>query len=89
MAVLDNAEEIARAAYREAWHAFNNLSNLTPDEKAGGPAKLRATIQKLVATGERDPEKIAAAALGLMREHEQIARSRARVASPGIASEIS
>jgi len=86
---LDDAHEVVRAAYRVAWHAFNMYSNLTPDEKASGPAKLRAHIQKLVTAGAHDPETIAAAALGLMREHEQIARSRARVAIPATQSELS
>jgi hypothetical protein len=42
----------------------------------------------MVTSGARDPEKIAASALGLMREKEQVARAQARVASPRIAAEM-
>jgi hypothetical protein len=33
----------------------------------------------MAAVGERDPIKIAKSALGMMREYEQIVRSKARV----------
>jgi hypothetical protein len=36
-------------------------------KKTGGPARLRARIQQLATSGARDPEKIAASALELMR----------------------
>ena len=66
-------------AYAIAWHEFANLKGLTPDEKMSGPNKLRLYIQILAEAGEREPEKIAKLALGMMREYEQIVRSKARV----------
>ena len=66
-------------AYAIAWQEFTNSKGLTPDEKINGPNKLRWYIQVLAEVGERDPAKIAKLALGMMREYEQIARSKARV----------
>jgi hypothetical protein len=71
---------IARAAFEITWAEFQRFEQLTPDEKASGPRKLREYIEILVATGEQNPEKIARCALGLVREYEQIARSRGRLA---------
>jgi hypothetical protein len=50
-------------------------------KKASGPEKLRSYINVLIDVGERDPFKIAKAALGMMREYEQILHSKARVMS--------
>lgn len=72
---------IIRTAYSQAWVKFNHLPDLTPDEKRYGSDQLRYDIELLVANGERDPEKIANAALCIMREKEQVARSKARVAA--------
>jgi hypothetical protein len=72
---------VVRAAYAQAWEEFNRFSGLTPDEKLGGPAKLRSYIRTLTDTGERNPEKIAKSALGLIRESEQKERSKVRVAT--------
>jgi hypothetical protein len=44
-----------------------------------GPNKLRWYIQVLAEAGERDPEKIAKLASGMIREYDQIVRSKARV----------
>jgi hypothetical protein len=89
MSVLESVtKDVARAAYAKAWYEFNRFLNLSPDEKASGPLKLRDYIETLVAAGERDPEKIAASALGLIRECEQIARSKARIANPSFHSEL-
>ena len=73
--------EIKRIAYDKAWHEFNVLPGLTPDEKLSGPNKLRWYIQVMADVGECDPVKIAKATLGMMREYEQIVRSKARVDS--------
>jgi hypothetical protein len=54
---------------------------LTLDERA---AQAKDYIEILVATGEENPDKNACYALGLIREYDQIARSKARVAGPGI-----
>jgi len=73
------AAEISRTAYRIAWEDFCALPSLTPDEKASGPRQLRWYIHIMVEVGERDPSKIAKAAMGMLREYEQILRSQARV----------
>ena len=73
--------DIQRRAYELAWHDFRVVPQLTPDEKASGPEKLRSYINVLIDVGERDPFKIAKAALGMMREYEQILHSKARVMS--------
>ena len=73
--------DIQRRAYELAWHDFQVVPQLTPDEKASGPEKLRSYINVLIDVGERDPFKIAKAALGMMREYEQILHSKARVMS--------
>ncbi len=78
--------EIKRIAYDKAWHEFNVLPGLTPDEKLSGPNKLRWYIQVMADVGECDPDKIAKATLGMMREYEQIVRSKARVDSGPTAS---
>jgi hypothetical protein len=81
---LDDAS-VAKAAYQVAWHSFVAFTGLTPDEKESAPRKLRQYIDALVSSGERDPEKIGHAALGLLREYEQITRSQARVTqSPSV-----
>jgi hypothetical protein len=72
--------DIKRSAYEVAWHEFCSLPGLTPDEKASGPNMLRWYIQVMTEVGERDPSKIAKASIGMMREYEQILRSRARIA---------
>ena len=71
--------DICRSAYKIAWEDFCALPNLTPDEKASGPRRLRWYIHIMVEVGERDPSKIAKAAMGMLREYEQILRSQARV----------
>jgi hypothetical protein len=75
--------EIISAAYDQAWREFTASSNVTLDEKRSGPFKIRwyIYISLMVATGERDPNKIARAALRMIREYEQIARSKARLKS--------
>jgi hypothetical protein len=73
--------EIISAAYDQAWREFTASSNVTPDEKRSGPFKIRWYISLMVATGERDPKKIGRAALRMIREYEQIARSKARLKS--------
>jgi len=73
------AAEIIRVAYEVAWHEFNAQADLSPDERMTGPTKLRRYIAVVIASGERDPTKIAQSALGMIRDYEQIARSTARV----------
>jgi hypothetical protein len=81
MAANDNisAADIRRSAYEIAWEDFCAIPDMTPDEKMSGPGRLRWYIQIMVEVGERDPAKIAKAAMGMLREYEQILRSQARV----------
>jgi hypothetical protein len=68
---------LAKVAYAKAWTILSDFRGQTPDEKVGGPQKLRDYIQMMIQTGERDADAISALALGLMRQQEQICRSRA------------
>ena len=68
--------DIKRAAYEIAWREFNRLPGLTPDRKNKRSDKLRWYIQVVVEIGEQDPSKIASLALGMIREYEQILRSK-------------
>jgi hypothetical protein len=72
---------VAKSAYAIAWKSFRTFARLSRDEKESAPKKLREYIDVLVNSGERDAEKVAQSALGLIREHEQIARSFARLLS--------
>ena len=72
--------DLVCSSYEIAWQEYSTLPGLTPDEHMFGPDKLRSYIQAMAAVGERDPTKIAKSALGMMREYEQIVRSKARVA---------
>ena len=74
-----SAGDIGRSAYEIAWEEFRSAPSMTPDEKVSGPGRLRWYIQVMVEVGERDPAKIARAAIGMLREYEQILRSQARV----------
>jgi hypothetical protein len=74
---------LVRASYEIAWQEYCLLPGLTPDENMFGPDKLRSYIQVLAEVGDRDPSKIAKSALGMMRECEQIVRSKARVVLRG------
>jgi hypothetical protein len=73
--------ELLTQAYTIAWKEFRGSESLTRDELLYGPNRLRWYVQIMVDVGERDPDKIAKAALGMLREYEQILRSRARVAT--------
>lgn len=77
---VTDGDEVVRAAYWQAWTEFQRIPQ-TPDEKRSGPLRLQQHIRRLVEDGAREPDQIAAKALGLLREAEQIARSKARVMS--------
>jgi hypothetical protein len=78
--------DIKRAAYEIAWQEFSRQQGLTPDEKMSGPDRLRWYIGVVVEIGEQDPTRVAELSLGMIREYEQILRSKARVASPPAAA---
>ncbi|HYP57435.1 MAG TPA: hypothetical protein VEQ35_04025 [Beijerinckia sp.] len=71
--------ELADKAYSIAWREFRKIKTSTPDEITFAPRRLRWYVQIMTVVGERDPKKIATAALGMLRQYEQISRSRARV----------
>jgi hypothetical protein len=71
--------ELADEAYSMAWREFQTIETSTPDEITFAPRRLRWYVQVMTAVGERDPKKIATAALGMLRQYEQISRSKARV----------
>jgi len=71
--------DLVCSSYEIAWQEYSTLPGLTPDEHMFGPDKLRSYIQVMADVGERDPIKIAKSALGMMREYEQVVRSKARV----------
>jgi hypothetical protein len=88
MTVMKNcAADFVRSSYEIAWQKYCSLPGLMPGEKMSGPNKLRWYIQVMAEVGERDPSKIAKSALGMIREYEQIRRSKARVAYSGVYSE--
>lgn len=71
---------IKREAYSLAWREFCALPSLSPDEKASGPKLLSSYVEIMAEAGERDPSKIARAAIAMLREYEQILRSKAHLA---------
>lgn len=73
-------DELRAAAYKSAWRQYREHSHLTPTEKLVGPSQLRECIEILIEAGERDAAKIATTAVGLLREREQITRSKMRTA---------
>jgi hypothetical protein len=73
------SDALRKNAYAIAWEVFSQSQGLTPDEKMRGPNRLRWYIQVLIDTRQTDPTKIADLALGMMRQYEQIVRSKARV----------
>ena len=74
-----STSELADKAYSIAWREFRKIKTSTPDEITFAPRRLRWYVQVMTVVGERDPKKIATAALGMLRQYEQISRSRARV----------
>ena len=74
-----STSELADKAYSIAWREFRKIKTSTPDEITFAPRRLRWYVQIMTVVGERDPKKIATAALGMLRQYEQISRSRARV----------
>ena len=73
------SDELRNRAYAIACKEFSRAHGLTPDEKRIGPDRLRWYIQVLIEARHTDPSKIADLAQGMMRQYEQIVRSKARV----------
>jgi hypothetical protein len=66
-------------AYELAWLEFKSWRELTSNEKKEGPRNIRSYIEAIVSSGVREPKQVAAAALGMMRQYQQILRSRASI----------
>ena len=56
--------KIAHAAYEQAWRQFCGLGGLTSSERHDAAMRLRRYVKMMVDHGERDPNKIAKAAVG-------------------------
>jgi hypothetical protein len=83
MAIAEtDAIEIERDAYELAWDEISALPDLTPHEKISAPHYLRRYIHIMIEVGERNPSKIAKASVAMLREYEQVLRSKARVLDP-------
>ena len=80
-ATENSAADLVHSSYEIAWQEYCSIPGLTPDERKSGPNKLRFYSQVMVEIGERDPLIIARSAVGMIREYEQIMRSKVRVAS--------
>ncbi|MBV8793006.1 MAG: hypothetical protein JO205_10695 [Pseudolabrys sp.] len=76
-------DEIAGAAYAKAWRYVVDNPALTPDERDSAPHILRDHVLRLIAEGSRDPEAIASAAIGHLRQQEQVLQSKGRLAMGG------
>lgn len=83
--MLDNNNSVAETAFMLA-SALRSSERLSSGERADAPSKLRQYIDVLVESGERDIDKIALSALGLLREYEQIKRSWATLMAQEAAS---
>jgi hypothetical protein len=70
---------LAKTAYEIAWQQFTATVGLSPDELALGPSRIRQFIEISITGGETDPARVAASALGLLRQGEQILQSKARL----------
>jgi hypothetical protein len=79
-------QDIPSLAYELAWQQFLEIPFLTADEKMAGPDKLRAYVRIMIDACERNPLKIARSALGMLRQEEQVIRSRARVTDQRLSS---
>lgn len=69
--------ELEKQAYAIAWPKLQKRQDLTPDEIRLGPDRLHWYIQIMIEIGERDPNKIAKAVLGMLGQYEQILHSKA------------
>jgi hypothetical protein len=76
MSTEESLTDIVRSAYDKARQEHARIPTLTAAEKNEGPIKLMEYIKALVLSGERDPRKICHSALCLMRNYEQINRSK-------------
>jgi hypothetical protein len=76
----DERLELATAAYQRGWQQLITAP-MSPDERDHAPRLLHNHVWRLVNSGAKDARAIAEAALGRMRQDEQIGQSAARLKS--------
>jgi hypothetical protein len=76
----DQRLELASAAYQKGWQHLIT-TEMTPDERDHAPRLLHNHVWRLVNAGANDARHIADAALGRMRQDEQLSQSGARLKS--------
>jgi hypothetical protein len=76
----DQKLELAAAAYQRGWQHLIT-TDMTPDERDHAPRLLHNHVWRLINAGSCDVADIADAALGRMRQDEQLSQSRARLKS--------
>jgi len=76
----DQRRELASAAYQKGWQHLIT-TDMTPDERDHAPRLLHTHVWRLINAGAYDARDIANAALGRMRQDEQLSQSRARLKS--------
>jgi hypothetical protein len=76
----DQKLELATAAYQKGWQRLIT-TDMTPDERDHAPRLLHIHVWRLINAGANDARYIADAALGRMRQDEQLSQSAARLKS--------
>ena len=79
MRTQDEVIRIEREAYALAWEEFSRAAGMTPDERESGPRLLRSYVHIMVDVGESNPQKIAKTAMAMLRQYEQVLRSKAQL----------
>jgi hypothetical protein len=75
----EHSNDLAAAAYREAWRAISENNEMSPDEIRHAPRILRSHVLRLVNEGLGNATDIANIAVGSLRQNEQISQSAERV----------
>ena len=75
---IDQRSQIAAAAYQAGWQHLST-TDMSPDERDHAPRLLHMQVWRLINCGARDASEIAFAALGQLRQDEQLLQSRARL----------
>jgi hypothetical protein len=70
----NDLDRLAAVAYAMAWPEYSWTRNFA----LARPEELRDYIRMMIQTGENDAEKITSLVLGMVRQQEQINRSKAR-----------
>ena len=76
----DQRLELATNAYQKGWQHLIT-TEMSPDERDHAPRLLHNHVWRLINAGANDAGDIAHAALGRMRQDEQLSQSGARLKS--------